>query len=138
MKGKVGREMGAGRGKTRGDVPSDIIMFRPYRQSELALRFDAHHQREEKVFAPDAGVAPFGDGEQRARDRTGRVDDCVEVGVVVVVDVACDAIEESCVLSVGAAAAGSGARVSEKGGGGGAEERGERGVLGVCQWVGIG
>jgi hypothetical protein len=122
---------GADGTRGRGDVPPHVVVLRPHGEPDLALGLDAGHQGDEEVGAVK-GTLPLGDGEEGAGDGAGRVDDGVEVGVVVVVDVGGYAVEESRVVGVEVV----GWRVADEGGGGGAEEGLEGSELrepkGVC------
>ncbi len=61
-------------------------MLRPNSQSDLALGFDAGHKGCDEVLARYS-LLPLGDREERACDGAGRVNDSVEMGVIVVMDV---------------------------------------------------
>ena len=83
----------------RRDVPSDVVVRRPDGEAGFAFCFDARDEGEDEALAVYVAEV-FGVGEQGARDGAGGVDDGFEVRVVVVVDVAGDAVDEGGVLGV--------------------------------------
>lgn len=94
----------ADRPRRRGDVPADVVVLRPDGEAELALHLDPCDEGDQKLVAADRdGVGTglkLGGGQERAGDGARGVDDGVEVGVVVVMDMRRDAVEESRVLRV--------------------------------------
>lgn len=96
-----GGAYGASRG---GNVPPNVIVLRPYGQAELALNLDARSERKEEILAAYRGGVgaglPFSCCQQCAGHRAGGMDDCVEVCVIIIMDMRGDAVQESSMLGI--------------------------------------
>ena len=96
-------QLADGRGRAEhaggaGDVPADIVMVRIDRVADPALGLDAEHQRVEEILARDR--LHLRQREDRRGDRTGGMDDRLQMGVVIVEDVARHAVDEGGVHDV--------------------------------------
>lgn len=75
-------------------------MLWPDGQTNLALGFDACYQSNNEVF-PRHALLPLCHGEECTGDWTSGMDDSVEVGVIIVMNVGRDTVDQSSVLGVG-------------------------------------
>ena len=84
-------QLADGRGRAEhaggaGDVPADIVVVRIDRVADPALGLDAEHQRVQEILARHR--LHFRQREDGGGDRPGRMDDRLQMRVVVVEDVA--------------------------------------------------
>jgi hypothetical protein len=103
--------------------PSNIVMLRPHSQAQFALDLNPHNQRKQKL-PPGKSTFPFRDSEESTSNRTGGMDDGVEMCIVVVMHVGCYPVDKCCMLGVDFDAFSTKERGLR-----GAEEGGERVVL---------
>lgn len=80
--------------------PSYIVVLWPDGQTNLALGFDACYQSNNEVFARHAPF-PLRHGEECAGDWTRGMDDGVEVGVIIVMNMGRNPVDQSSMLGVG-------------------------------------
>ena len=64
-------------------IPASIIMIRPHAQPKFALRLNPSNQSEKEILPGNASI-PVGYRQKRTRHRPSRVDELIEVGVIVV------------------------------------------------------
>jgi len=81
------------------DLPAHVIVLRPHCQADLALGFDTGYKSSEEVLTRYA-LLPLCHGKESAGYGPSRVDDRVEVRVVVVMDMRRDTVDQGSMLGV--------------------------------------
>ena len=75
-----------------GDVPADVVVAGVYGVADAALDLDAKRERVQEIGTADRSI--FGECEDRGSDRSARMYDCLEMGVVEIEGVRRDAVHE--------------------------------------------
>lgn len=79
---------------------ADIVVRGPHSLADFALGLDAGDEREQEFPPGDGACQRLGYRQERGCHGARWVDNCVGVGVVVVVDVGGYSVEQTCVLGV--------------------------------------